>query len=133
MKTKRNKHTKNGFALITLIFFMVIVIVVMSAAVSVLIVNSVTSGKVQQSTIAATVAESGIENGLLRLLRDPGYTGEPPLQIKIGNVVGTATISVNSGKITSIGVYNNFTRKITVDTSYTNNVMTVSNWGENFN
>lgn len=131
MKVKSKKHLKGGFALVTLIFFMLIVTIVMSAAVAVLVINSETSGKVQLSTVAATIAESGAENAVLRLLRDPQYLGEASLPVGPGN----ATIVVPAGPfpkiITSTGIYNNFRRTTSATVNYdVNNRLVISNWGE---
>ena len=128
---KHKKHLKNGFALITLIVFMVIMTTVMAAAVSVLIINSETSGKVQQSTVAATVAESGAENAVLRMLRNPNYIGEDlPIEPGIAKITVTGS---NPYVITSTGTYKNFKKTTIVNVNYdSNNRLVISNWGETF-
>jgi len=119
---------EKGNALITLIFFALITIIVTSSAVVMMITNSGAVTTVQQGNDAYSVAESGIENALLRLLRNPSYTGEV---LPIGN--GTATISVTgttTKTIISRGRIGEFERSIQVTATYANNVLTVTAWDE---
>ena len=81
---------KRGQTLLMLMVFLIIAVTVTSAAASLILVNTANTQKMEGGTIAFQVAESGIENALLRLLRNPNYTGENDLPI--GN--GTADISV---------------------------------------
>ncbi len=117
-----------GQALITLLFFTVIGVTVTSAAVVMLLVNSLSGTKQQQGDVAYEVAQSGADNGLIRLLRDPTYTGET---LTVGN--GSATISVTgsgtSGSpfvILSKGTNGIFVREVQVTATYQNNLLTVS-------
>src|ERR1700722_5696827 len=71
-----NFNLERGQALITLLFFAIVGITVTSAAVVMILVNSLSGTKQQQGDIAYDIAQSGAENGLIRLLRDPSYTGE---------------------------------------------------------
>lgn len=117
-----------GNALITLLFFALITIIVTSAAIVMLMINSGAVTTVQQGNDAYSIAESGVENALLRLLRNPSYTGEV---LTIGS--GTATITVTGGTtktIISKGTIGNFERSIQVVATYTNNVLTVTSWDE---
>lgn len=78
-----------GQALVTLIFFMLFATTVTTAAVFVIATNSISGAKLQEGTIAYQAAESGIDNALVRLLRDPvHYTGET------GLVVGSGTVDI---------------------------------------
>ncbi len=78
-----------GQALITLIFFMIIATTITTAAILVITVNSLSGTRLQEGTVAYQVAQSGADNALIRILRDPGYTGET---LNIGS--GSATIQV---------------------------------------
>lgn len=65
---------------------------------------------------------------MLRLLRDPDYSGET---LTVGD--GTATITVTgttTKTITSEGDYNGFKRKIEVVGTFTNDVFDVTSWEE---
>lgn len=123
------KHVflQKGQALVTLLFFMVIGITITSAAVVVIVTNALSATRFEQGTDAYDIAESGAENALLRLLRNPFYTGET---LPIGN--GTATITVANNTIISSGsaAFNNEVRTIQVNTVYNNGILTVTSWKE---
>lgn len=114
-----------GQAIVMLLFFMVISITVITAVV-IVVGNSISSGSYfERGTVAYYSAETGIENALLRLLRDPTYTGETM------DIAGAqVTIVVDSGTITSTAFYANTERKIQVETIYDNNVLEVVSWRE---
>lgn len=112
-----------------LLVFMIIAITVTSAATTLILVNSSNTQKMEGGTVAYHLAESGIENSLLRLLRNPNYAGET---LNINE--GTATITVtgsNPYTITSIGRNGNFSRTLQVVVNYNGN-MTLSSWREVF-
>ena len=117
-----------GQALITLLFFTVIGVTVTSAAVVMILVNSLSGAKQQQGEVAYEIAQSGAENGLMRLLRDPTYTGET---LPVGS--GSATITItgsgttaNPYVILSKGTNGIFTREVQVKATYQNNLLTVT-------
>ena len=117
-----------GQALVSLLFFMVIAIMVTSAAVVILANNSLTTSKNEQGTIAFYFAESGIENALLRLMRNPNYSGET---LPIGE--GNAVIQVTPGNpivITSTGINGNSVRKIQAQVAYSNYLLNMVSWKE---
>ncbi|OGK16093.1 hypothetical protein A2774_01840 [Candidatus Roizmanbacteria bacterium RIFCSPHIGHO2_01_FULL_39_12c] len=118
---------KRGQTLIMLLVFMIIAITVTTAATALILVNSASAQKMEGGIIAYSVAESGIENGLLRLLRNPFYTGET-----LNLDEGTATITVtgsNPYTITSTGQSGSFTRVLQVVVNYNGN-MTIASWNE---
>ncbi|OGK20152.1 hypothetical protein A3C23_01465 [Candidatus Roizmanbacteria bacterium RIFCSPHIGHO2_02_FULL_37_13b] len=122
---------KKGQALITLLIFILIAITISSSSMIILLLNSQGIQKNQQGTIALHIAESGVENALLRLLRNPNYTGEEDLPVGEGNV--TITVSGSPDKtIISTGKTGNFIRKIRVITSYHDNALSVDSWKEIF-
>jgi len=118
-----------GQALITLLFFTVIATTVTSAAVMIILVNSLNGEKFQQGSIAYEIAQSGIENAKLRLLRDTGYTGEV---LPVGN--GTATVTVskvgNQYTVLSVGKIDNFMREIQLVATYSASLFTISSQQE---
>src|SRR5476649_2444851 len=102
---------QKGQALITLLFFVIIAVTITTGAAIVVMTNTLNETRLQQSTLAYSVAESGSEN---RLLRNPNYTGET---LTVGS--GTATITVTGGGanpyiITSKGQVGNYIRTVQV-------------------
>lgn len=119
---------KSGQALVLLIVVMVVGTVITSAAVIFAIVNLKAASNLQSGEEAYAIAESGAENAILRLVRNPAYSGET---LTVGS--GEAVITVSgSGSLTIVseGVLGNFRRKVEVTGSYVNNIFTVSAWRE---
>ncbi len=119
---------KPGQTLVVLMIFMTMAITVTSMAVVLIVNNTQAASRIEQGVVAYNIAESGMENALMRLLRNPGYTGET---LTINS--GTATITVTGSSpitVLSIGRWNNFTRRIQVTAAYVNGFMTVTSWRE---
>lgn len=125
MKTLKFIQNQSGQTLVTLLVFIVVAMAVTSTAVAVLINTTRSSSILGESIKANQIADSGAENALLRLLRDPNYTGEV---LTVG--AGTATITVtgtNPKTITSTGTIGNYKKTVQVVVNY-NNTMSVSSW-----
>jgi len=119
---------KKGQALITLLIFMSMAITVTTASVAVTIVNSQSTTKFTQGEEVYHIAEAGIENAILRLLRDRTYTGET---LEVGS--GSATITLSGSTtitITSEGINGDFRRKIQVVGELANNAFSITSWNE---
>ena len=93
MKVK-NQNTQNGQALITLLFFVAISTIITSAAVLILFSNALDTIRFSEGTQSYYTAESGIENALIRIVRNPNYTGET-LSLPEGEIV--VTVTYNAG------------------------------------
>ena len=120
---------KSGQALIMLLVFVAVAITITTAAIMILFTNSQATADVYSGQSAYVLAESGAENAVIRLLRDPGYTGGDTLTIGTGN----ATISVTGSEpktITSIGTDGNYQRRIQIVVSLANNILSVISWRE---
>lgn len=120
----------NGQAMVTLLFFMIVAITITSAAVTVIISHSLSTSKLQETVITLDIAESGTENAILSLLRNPNYTGET---LTVGD--GTVEIQVagtNPKVITSKGVSHNFSRTLQIQAIYSNNILSITSWKELF-
>lgn len=130
MDNKRiSLYLQKGQTLITLLFFTVIAVTITSAAIIIIFVNNLASDKLVQGSRAYYIAESGIENALLRFLRNPSYTGETNLMVG----EGTADILITGTGpyiITSVGSIGTYKRTIEVTADYTNNILTVISWRE---
>lgn len=128
----KNTYNEKGQTLVLLLFFVVLAIMITTTAIIMLLVNSLSGTKVQQGTIGYYVAESGIENAVVRLLRNPNYTGET-----LTTPDGTVVIQVTGGSgnpyiITSQSTVGNFSRTIQVTATYNNTILSITNWKEIF-
>jgi len=124
-----NKSKNSGQALVTLLFFVLIGFSIISAAAAMIFNNTQAASVTEQGNYAYSAAESGIEEALVRLLRDPGYSGTP-LGEPLGINGGSVEIQVLEGTIVSTGIYNNVMRKIEAQTVYNNNILEVISWKE---
>lgn len=121
-------HHQSGQALVVLLFYMIIAITLATTAVAVVISNSLSVTQSEQGAHALEIAEAGAENGLIRLLRSTGYTGET---LTVGE--GSATVTVtgdNTKTITSVGTVSGYSRSVQVMVSIINGVLTVTSWQE---
>jgi hypothetical protein len=119
------KKSQKGDILVTLLFFMVISIAIITSIVFI-VINTLKSGtNFEQGMLAYYAAETGIENALLRMIRNPNYSGET-LTLDQGAVL----IEVNGNVITSTATVTNSIRQIQVETVYNNNILEISSWKE---
>ncbi|MCL4338331.1 hypothetical protein M1271_01430 [Patescibacteria group bacterium] len=127
MKNIKSSNSQ-GQALVTLLFFVIVAITVTSAATVIILVNSLSTEKTQQSTINSVAAESGIENAILQLLRDPTYTGST---MSVGdNSVQTTVSGSNIYTITATASAGNIRRAAQAQVQNSNNVLSVLSWKE---
>ena len=129
MKMKKEFCSTEGQALVTLLFFMVMGITITSAAAVILITNIRATSKVEQSTMAYYIAESGAEEGMLQIVRNPTFAGTKTVSLN----GGSATVSATQGNpitIVSTGQYNNFIRKVQIQTVYNNGKIVIQSWKE---
>lgn len=123
---RKIKKFQHGQTLVSLLVFSVMALTVAAAATAIMINSAQATQITEGRTNAANAAESGIENALLRLIRNPNYTGET-LAVDEATVVITVTGSTTK-TITSeatIGSYI-YTTQATVE--YVNNRLTVTSW-----
>ncbi|KKW11330.1 MAG: hypothetical protein UY49_C0004G0007 [Microgenomates group bacterium GW2011_GWC1_49_7] len=114
-----------------LLAFMVIAIIVTTMAVALVIINSQAASEVEQGETAIRVAESGAENALLRLIRNPAYTGTETLTID----GGSATVSItgtNPISIESVGTVGDFVRRVGIDARFEDTILVIDSWQEVF-
>jgi hypothetical protein len=92
------------------------------------VIGSGSSAALENGIEARELADSGAENALLRLVRDPEYVGE---QYLVGGGTIDISISGTSPKIiTSQASLRGYVRTVEVITSYNNNVLDVTSWKE---
>jgi hypothetical protein len=119
---------QSGQTLVAMIAFIAMLTTITTSATMITVANILTTSKYTMGQDALSVAESGADNALYRLVRDPTYTGET---LTIGSGTATITVSGTSPKtITSIGASGNFRRTIVVTATQTSNILTVTSWVE---
>jgi ABC-type nitrate/sulfonate/bicarbonate transport system substrate-binding protein len=119
---------QNGQTLIALLVFMLVAMTVTIAASAVAIINIQSNNNFTSGSEALLNANSGVEDTILKLERDPSYSGGT---LNIGS--GSATITVSgSGTLTivSVGSSGNFQRTVTATITDTSNVMSLTSWSE---
>lgn len=116
--------------MILLIFFVMTAVAITVSAIFMMIITSGSVADIENGINTGALADSGAENALLKLERDPSYSGE------VYTINGaTITITVTGGTtktIDSTVVLGDFTRKVEVLANYTNNVLTTTSWKEVF-
>ncbi len=118
---------QKGQALITLLFFVLISLTITSGAIIIIITNSLSASKSADAALAYYAAESGIENALLRLLRDPNYAGEA---LSVGDATVAITVTGGNPKVIIATSSGNFKRTIQAQMNYNSGYYTFSNWEE---
>ncbi len=117
---------KRGQTLITLLIFIVVAVTITTSATIMILNSSLSASKVEVGTTALSIAESGIDDSMIRLLRDPTYT-TAGTTLNVGQ--GTATIVVTgttTKTITSTGKMNNSVRKIQVTAGNSNGLLVIT-------
>ncbi|HLD25400.1 MAG TPA: hypothetical protein VJB96_05795 [Patescibacteria group bacterium] len=123
------KERVAGQVMITMLYIMVIGILVTTGATYAVIANTQSTTTYELGTRAHQAAESGIENALIRLIRDPAYAGET-LVVAPGETA-TITVSTASGiVVTSSGTAGGTTRQIETTIQYNNGILTILSWKE---
>ncbi len=118
---------EKGQALITLLFFVLISLTITTGAIIIIIANSISVSKYQEGTMAYYAAESGVENALLRLLRDPTYLGET---LSVGGTTVAIAITGANPKVVIATSSGNFKRTVQAQMNYNSGYYTFSNWKE---
>ncbi len=123
---------KSGAVLVLLLVFTAIAITIITAATMLTISTTQSASRQDIGYTALAVAESGLEDALMRHLRNPGFTGTETLTVG----TGVATINVSDGggafTFTSTGQINGFTRTVQAETQDSGGIMNVNAWREIF-
>lgn len=127
------KTMKNGQALIVVLVLMAVMIMVTSVSVILILVNSRNASVAQLGDEAIGAAESGVENALLLVLRDPyGYTGGQ-LNLPNGSTVEVAVTPVDFPKtVVATGSSSYIKRTLEVGVVYDDNRLGISYWRERY-
>jgi hypothetical protein len=120
-------YMNKGQTVIMLMVFMVVAVTITTAAVVLTIINSRNASRLEQGEAALSLAHSGGENAMMRLLRDPSYTGET---LSLGDGSVTTTVSGSNPKtVLSVGRFGNFSRTVQI-VATGSGFLTVSSWKE---
>lgn len=120
--------TQSGQALVPLLIFVVMAMIMIMFTVSLVVVNSQNARVYLVGEQALSIAESGIENAMMRLLRNASYVGET---VTVGS--GQAVVTVNGTQpyvITSVGSLNQQSRTIVVTATRSAGLFEVISWQE---
>lgn len=120
-------NSQAGQSLITLLFFMAIGVTVVTAAAIVVSADILTASNAQLGVSAYYVAEGGVENGVLYVLRN-----HPTTSVTLPFTNPHVTISYNSevNTITSVGTDGTTSKTVSAQATFTNGTFTISNWRE---
>lgn len=117
---------EEGQTLVTLLVFSVMAISVAATSVAIMINTSRATHITESRTSVMSAAESGVENAILRLIRDPGYTGET-LTLDTNTIIITVS-GTETKTITAIADNGLFRHTIQATASYVDNRLTVTSW-----
>lgn len=122
-------QTKQGQVgiLLTLIIFLLISITTTAVAVALSSSQSLTTTELSEQALIS--AQTGLDNAVLRLLRDPSYAGESDLSIAQGSV--TITISGSSPQlVTSSAVVGGLIRRVRANVSSNAGALVIDGYEE---
>jgi type II secretory pathway component PulK len=121
-------NNQKGQALVTLLVFVAVAVTITSGAIIASVVNLDATASIASADRALRVAESGAEEAMLRIVRNPSYSGGT---ISLDNGTATVTVTGDTTKtVVSEGSVGKFKRKISVTGSLSNNVFTPTSWTE---
>jgi len=125
MKKQKIKF-QEGQTLVLLLVFVMMSIAITTSAIFIIAANSTSTTNLSVGIATKQMAEAGAEKSLLALLRDPSYKGETFI-IDTGTVYATVSGTTNL-TINSTAINGNFTKRVEVMATYSNNVLTVGSW-----
>lgn len=126
---KRTKNRKSeGFVLTALLVFMVVILLVTTTMMLVSVSNLKGETYFDAGSEALTAADSGAENAILRLLRDPYYSGETLL---VGDSTVVITVVGSAPQIiTAVADSGSFERTVRVELERVDGMLEVTSWKE---
>ncbi len=123
------KKNQSGQSLVLLLFFVLMAMTFAVSAILMMVIGSGSVSTLENGIEIRQVADSGVENALLKLVRDPGYTGETYLDGLVN-----VEIAITGGAAKTIMVtatQGDFTRRVTVLADY-DHVLGLASWKEEF-
>jgi hypothetical protein len=121
---------RSGQTLVLLLVFFAVAITITTAAVATIVINTQSSSDQEVGLLAYQIAESGAEDALIRLIRNPNFTS-PGYTLTVGPDEATITVSgVATKTVTATGVSGNFSRIIQVTAVNSSGLIQVTDWSE---
>lgn len=117
---------RQGYAMVVLLVFVIMSLTMISAAVNMMLIATQATSEEQLSRQALGAAESGIEEALLRTLRNPNYTGGA-LTLDEAAITIIATGSTQK-TITSHAAVGSISHEIDVIADYEGVELSIPSW-----
>ncbi len=122
------KKSQSGSALLAVIVISALATMIFTSATSSLLGQLLQSNTSANSSKAYLLAESGIEDAILNLLRNENYSGGI-LTLDSNDITITVTDS-NPKIVTSSVIYNKTKRTIEITALFTDNYLQITSWKE---
>jgi hypothetical protein len=120
---------QSGQSLVLLLIFVLMAMAFTTTAMLMSVIGSGSIVSFESGVEVRQLADSGVENALLRIIRDPvDYAGET---YSLGEGIITIDVTGATSKtVTVAATLGEFTRTIEVLAQYNNNVLSVTSWKE---
>lgn len=122
------QSSQSGYMLTALLVFLVVIIIITTTSVMISVSSLRSQTFFDGGSEALAAADSGAENAILRLLRDPSYTGET-LQVGDSDVIITV-VGSSPQVVTVVADSGSFERTIEVNLNRVNGMLEVTSWKE---
>ncbi len=128
MKKNTIQSSESGYMLTALLVFLVVIIVVTTTSVLVSVSSLRSETYFDSGSEALAAADSGAENAILRLLRDPTYLGET---LQVGNTDVIITVVGSAPQVvTVVADSGSFERTVEVRLQRVDGMLQVTSWKE---
>lgn len=128
MKKNTIQSSESGYMLTALLVFLVVIIVVTTTSVLVSVSSLRSETYFDSGSEALAAADSGAENAILRLLRDPTYLGET---LQVGNTDIIITVVGSAPQVvTVVADSGSFERTVEVRLQRVDGMLQVTSWKE---
>lgn len=128
MREQDLQSSQSGYMLTALLVFLVVIIIITTTSVMISVSSLRSQTFFDGGSEALAAADSGAENAILRLLRDPSYTGET-LQVGDSDVIIMVAGS-SPQVVTVVADSGSFERTIEVQLDRINGMLEVISWKE---
>ncbi|MBP9781347.1 hypothetical protein KBC89_01695 [Candidatus Woesebacteria bacterium] len=128
MKENFTPSSESGYMLTALLVFLVVIIVMTTTSVMVSVSSLRSETYFDSGSEALSAADSGAENAILRLLRDPTYSGE---MLTVGNSQVVITVTGSAPQVvTVVADSGSFERTVEVRLQRVDGMLQVTSWKE---